>query len=99
MPWPFATNVIRYTPPMVGGTLRGFMMMLYAQDDAVRIELHDTSDALSVLRPAAGDDEGGRGLQLVNTLSWAWGTYLWQHLGKVVWCDVSVPSDCHPPDP
>ncbi|WP_354642909.1 ATP-binding protein [Kitasatospora camelliae] len=62
----------------------------------LRIEVHDASSELPVIKTADGDDEAGRGLCLVEQLSTAWGCHLREGgIGKAVWCLVSpaTPSD------
>jgi hypothetical protein len=60
--------------------------------DVVRIEVSDGASRDPVPRPAAPDAVDGRGLQLVQALSSAWGT---EHFadGKRVWCDLAVAQD------
>jgi anti-sigma regulatory factor (Ser/Thr protein kinase) len=41
----------------------------------------------------AGDSEGGRGLLLVESLSWRWG-YDLHRWGKLVWAELRVPAPC-----
>jgi serine phosphatase RsbU (regulator of sigma subunit) len=72
------TNAIRYTPGPV--TLR------LIQEGSLVCEVLDSSPALPRLRSAAGDDEGGRGLQVVSQLSHRWGARRVAG-GKVVWCE------------
>ncbi|MFF7968304.1 ATP-binding protein [Streptomyces sp. NPDC007903] len=40
-----------------------------------------------------GDSEGGRGLLLVESLSWRWG-YDLHRWGKLVWAELRVPAAC-----
>lgn len=40
-----------------------------------------------------GDSEGGRGLLLVESLSWRWG-YDLHRWGKLVWAELRVPTAC-----
>jgi anti-sigma regulatory factor (Ser/Thr protein kinase) len=60
-------------------------------DGCVRIEVHDRSRVRPVVRRSDDGLAGtGRGLQLVERLSDAWGVEL--HQGKVVWCHVCSPD-------
>jgi serine phosphatase RsbU (regulator of sigma subunit) len=77
------TNAIRYAQGPV--TLR-----LICQDTLV-CEVADSSPALPQLRDAAGDDEPGRGLQIVSRLSHRWGSRR-TPAGKVVWCEQQIPA-------
>ncbi|GGQ00456.1 ATP-binding protein [Streptosporangium pseudovulgare] len=45
-----------------------------------------------VLRDPGPDDEGGRGLCLVDLLARSWGHYRLATGGKVVWCTLTAPS-------
>ena len=54
-------------------------------------EVVDDSAALPRLRQAADDDERGRGLQVVSQIAQRWGTRR-TSAGKVVWCELAVPS-------
>lgn len=53
----------------------------------VRVEVADASDREPARRRAAGDDTGGRGLELVDGLADRWG---WQRegAGKRIWCEI-----------
>jgi len=76
------TNAIRYAEGSV--TLR-----LICEDTLV-CEVADSSPALPRMRDAAGDDERGRGLQIVSRLSHRWGSRR-TPTGKVVWCEQQIP--------
>ncbi|HMI23110.1 MAG TPA: ATP-binding protein, partial [Streptosporangiaceae bacterium] len=51
----------------------------------------DSSGALPRLRSPNGDDENGRGLQVVRQLSQRWGARRTAN-GKVVWCEQPLPG-------
>ncbi|MFD4766714.1 ATP-binding protein [Streptomyces niveus] len=54
----------------------------------VRIAVADNSKTIPMLRTATGDDdETGRGLAIIDTLTWRWGTDLLPE-GKRVWGDL-----------
>jgi Stage II sporulation protein E (SpoIIE) len=76
------TNAIRYAEGPV--TLR-----LICEDTLV-CEVADSSPALPRLWDAAGDDERGRGLQIVSRLSHRWGSRR-TPTGKIVWCEQQLP--------
>jgi serine phosphatase RsbU (regulator of sigma subunit) len=76
------TNAIRYAGGPV--TLR-----LICEDTLV-CEVADSSPALPRLWDPAGDDERGRGLQIVSRLSHRWGSRR-TPTGKVVWCEQHIP--------
>lgn len=61
--------------------------------DGISVVIHvwDASDELPVLKDLTADDEGGRGLMLVQALGKEWGTYRKAEGGKVVW--VMITSD------
>jgi hypothetical protein len=52
---------------------------------AMVIHIWDASDEVPVVKDFAADDETGRGLFLVVTLSHDWGFYRKAEGGKVVW--------------
>jgi hypothetical protein len=76
------TNAIRYAEGPV--TLR-----LICEDMLV-CEVADSAPALPRLWDADGDDERGRGLQIVSRLSHRWGSRR-TPTGKVVWCEQQIP--------
>ena len=55
------------------------------------VEVWDQAPGIPVLREAAGDEESGRGLILVNAISekWGWNPAEGQP-GKVVWAEKSL---------
>ncbi|MGI5488238.1 ATP-binding protein [Microtetraspora malaysiensis] len=67
----------------------GPVLTLTSADGALRCEVEDESPAPVRTRPAAGDDEGGRGLLLVDALSSSWGTGRTGR-GKVVWFELDA---------
>jgi two-component sensor histidine kinase len=81
------TNAIRYAEGPV--TLR------LIKERTLVCEVFDNSSALPRLRHAAGDDESGRGLQIVSRLSVRWGARR-TPTGKVVWCEQSFPRGTDP---
>lgn len=77
------TNAIRHArgPIVVRANLR---------DGFVRLEVGDAAaDRAPAPRRAAVDDEGGRGMELVEKLSARWGWQVNSH-SKVVWLDLRV---------
>jgi hypothetical protein len=76
------TNAIRYA--------EGAVTLRLIKEGSLVCEVYDNSSAVPRLRLAAGDDERGRGLQIVSRLSTRWGTRR-TPTGKVVWCEQSVP--------
>lgn len=66
---------------------------LWLVSDGISVVIHvwDASDELPVLKDLTADDEGGRGLMLVQALGKEWGTYRKAEGGKVVW--VMITSD------
>jgi anti-sigma regulatory factor (Ser/Thr protein kinase) len=68
------------------------VVLLWITSDGISLVIHvwDASDEMPVLKDmTALDDEGGRGLMLVRTLSKDWGAYR-QADGKVVWCLITA---------
>ncbi|HEX7189807.1 MAG TPA: SpoIIE family protein phosphatase [Actinomycetes bacterium] len=77
------TNALRHASGPIALTL----LLL---DEIVTIAVRDTASPLPRLRRVSYGDEGGRGLQLVATLSERWGARPTAD-GKVVWCDLTRP--------
>ncbi|GAB3663211.1 hypothetical protein GCM10027589_26700 [Actinocorallia lasiicapitis] len=75
------TNSVRYATRPVE------LRLVYT--DALLVEVQDDDSTLPVLRSAADDDEGGRGLQLVSRLSRRWGATRTSG-GKVVWFEQAL---------
>jgi serine phosphatase RsbU (regulator of sigma subunit) len=84
------TNAIRYTHGPV--TLRLLL------ERTLTCEIADSSPALPRMRYAAGDDESGRGLQIVSQLSLRWGARRTAG-GKIVWCEQQFPQGYTPAIP
>lgn len=62
----------------------------------LRLSVTDPSDRLPV-QPATGDDnEGGRGLALLDVLASSWGVLLRRPSGKTVWCRFSAAASSPP---
>ncbi|MEU8700495.1 ATP-binding protein [Streptomyces sp. NPDC048680] len=80
-----ATNALGH------GTRRGhgFLVRLCADENGVRLEVHDSRDASSEslpwVRRASDTDTSGRGLCIVGALADAWGVEDRDPYGKVVW--------------
>ena len=60
--------------------------------DQLRVDVHDTSCCLPMLVEAGADDEAGRGLMLVTTLSEEWGFYR-TPAGKAVYFTLAFAPD------
>jgi serine phosphatase RsbU (regulator of sigma subunit) len=77
------TNAIRYS--------RGEVTLRLVNERALVCEVIDGSGAMPRLRQASGDDEHGRGLQVVRQLAKRWGARR-TGTGKVVWCEQPLPG-------
>jgi len=55
------------------------------------IEVRDPNPDPPVAKQAGPQDEGGRGLLIVATLSTRWGHHAAGAGGKVVWCEIALP--------
>ncbi|MFD4476042.1 ATP-binding protein [Streptomyces sp. NPDC058471] len=76
------------TNALVHGTLddHGFLVRLDADEEEVRLELHDSRRQHPAARQAADTDLSGRGLTLVSVLSDGWGVQdADTPFGKIVW--------------
>jgi GAF domain-containing protein len=77
------TNAVRYS--------RGDVTLRLVNEKALVCEVLDNSGALPRLRQANGEDENGRGLQVVRQLAHRWGARR-TATGKVVWCEQPLPG-------
>ena len=77
------TNAVKYS--------RGDVTLRLVNEKALVCEVLDNSGALPRLRQANGEDENGRGLQVVRQLSQRWGARR-TATGKVVWCEQPLPG-------
>ena len=77
------TNALRHA----SGPIELTILLL---DEIITIAVEDSAAPLPRLRRVTDVDEGGRGLQLVATLSARWGARPTAG-GKVVWCDLPRP--------
>ena len=77
------TNAVRYS--------RGEVTLRLVNEKALVCEVLDNSGALPRLRQASGEDENGRGLQVVRQLAHRWGARR-TPTGKVVWCEQPLPG-------
>ncbi|MGW7354629.1 ATP-binding SpoIIE family protein phosphatase [Streptomyces sp. NPDC054784] len=75
-------NALRY------GDGPGTLRLLRA--DRLLVEVSDTGPDLPQIQHADAQDEGGRGLQLINMLCRRWGSCR-THTGKVVWAEQDIP--------
>ncbi|GAC1444764.1 MAG: hypothetical protein NVSMB55_22230 [Mycobacteriales bacterium] len=57
----------------------------------LRVEVRDASTRQPVMREAAPDEEGGRGLWLVREVAVRWGSYPLAE-GKCVWAEFALPA-------
>jgi PAS domain S-box-containing protein len=80
---PFAEDF----PAPVGG--REFTLRLRRGDNAVWVEVFDPDLRLPRIRSAGENDEGGRGLYLVDQLATRWGSRP-THDGKAVWFEIPI---------
>ena len=60
------------------------------RDRALTVEVADVDSHAPRMRRALEDDEGGRGMHLVNELAHRWGSRSTRH-GKVVWFELELP--------
>jgi anti-sigma regulatory factor (Ser/Thr protein kinase) len=62
----------------------------------VRIEVADAHPALPARKASAPDEDGGRGLFLVDALTADWGVSARLGPGKTVWAECALPGDAPP---
>ncbi|MEZ0070199.1 PAS domain S-box-containing protein [Streptacidiphilus sp. MAP12-20] len=68
------------------------------RDRVLSVAVEDTDGHAPRLRHAKADDEGGRGMHLVNELSHRWGSRATPD-GKVVWFELELPAGAPSPGP
>ncbi|WP_331726397.1 ATP-binding protein [Streptomyces sp. NBC_00470] len=75
------------TNALLHGTTAGHVVLvkLDADEDVVRLEVHDSRRQRPQARQATATDTSGRGLVLVNALADDWGVQDRTPLGKFVW--------------
>ncbi|MDQ8707230.1 ATP-binding protein [Streptomyces sp. LHD-70] len=75
------------TNALVHGTApgHGFLVKLDADEEVVRLEVHDSRRQHPEARQAASTDTSGRGLILVDALADRWGVEDRTPFGKIVW--------------
>ena len=78
-------NAVRY------GTGPTMQVRLVLDSAGLTVQVQDGSDAPPQPRRAEWDDEGGRGLLLIEALSSAWGHHPLPAGGKTVWARLSCP--------
>ena len=81
------TNAIRHE---AGETV--MVVVTCTWDHQLRVDVHDTSHSMPMPMDAAADDEAGRGLMLVTTLSTEWGFYR-TPTGKAVYFTLAFQDD------
>jgi anti-sigma regulatory factor (Ser/Thr protein kinase) len=67
------------------------LRLALAEGTSLLIEVRDGNPAPPVLKAAAGDHEGGRGLMIVDALCARWGYYYPARHGKAVWAELLIP--------
>jgi anti-sigma regulatory factor (Ser/Thr protein kinase) len=83
------TNAVQH----VGG--RSVMLVITCSGEALRVDVHDTSRVSPVVVEVSPDNETGRGLMLVSTLSADWGSYH-TPAGKAVYFTLALQPDLSP---
>ncbi|WP_338779347.1 ATP-binding protein [Streptomyces sp. DG1A-41] len=81
-----ATNVVKHVGEGASATL-----ILERKAECLRLEVHDKSPVIPVVREAGCGDEYGRGLHLLAAMAGDWGTVL-TAAGKAVWCEIPLSS-------
>jgi anti-sigma regulatory factor (Ser/Thr protein kinase) len=62
------------------------------------IEVRDSNPEPPILKDVASDNEGGRGLLIVDALSERWGYYHPTHRSKAVWAELLIPLPTREPE-
>ena len=94
------TNAVRASAGLIASQFAGHWapgrppvrLWLAADGQHAVIQVWDADDHMPARQDAGPDAEGGRGLQLVESLAAEWGAYMPEaSSGKVVWAVVSAP--------
>jgi anti-sigma regulatory factor (Ser/Thr protein kinase) len=86
-------NAVRHAHGVVG-------VEVDLDGDRLTVRVRDAECAGPSVRHAAAEDEGGRGLWLVEAIADSWGWDAAAAGGKVVWFEVAAaPAPCHRPAP
>ncbi len=78
-----ATNAVRHADTE-------FTVYVALDDDLLRVEVQDRNHALPEVKAPGLEDEGGRGMFLVDRLSTRWGAEREPDIGKRVWFELAV---------
>lgn len=85
------TNAVRHARPQAGRGRDFHVLLLRLAEKHLTVAVQDFDPHPPVLRHAALDDEGGRGLMLVQRQSQAWGhSPCRSGPGKVVWARLAL---------
>ncbi|MFF5756387.1 ATP-binding protein [Streptomyces longwoodensis] len=77
-----ATNVVKHVGEGAPATL-----VLECRGERLRLEMHDTSSAMPMVRTPQCDEECGRGLHLLASMVVDWGAVT-TAAGKAIWCEI-----------
>jgi len=94
-PWADVAQVVvsELTGNVVRHVRRPFTLQLTLDARALLVSVTDRSRQEPVLQPHRSDADHGRGIQLVEALSQAWGVRLVHEAGKTVWARIgTVPA-------
>jgi anti-sigma regulatory factor (Ser/Thr protein kinase) len=72
--------------------------LVVIEGTSLLIEVRDCNPEPPILKDAAGDNEGGRGLMIVDALCERWGYYHPTHRRKVVWAELLIPLPTREPE-
>jgi anti-sigma regulatory factor (Ser/Thr protein kinase) len=72
------------------GKVKPIYLCLSALAETLKIEVWDASSTPPLKRVATDEDEGGRGLVLVQAMSKEWGCEVLDTGGKIVWCECLI---------
>jgi anti-sigma regulatory factor (Ser/Thr protein kinase) len=72
--------------------------MAVTEGTSLLIEVRDCNPEPPILKDAAGDNEGGRGLMIVDALCERWGYYHPTHRRKAVWAELVIQLPTREPE-
>ena len=87
------TNAVKASAELTTIQIR----LVVVEGTSLIIEVQDCNPEPPILKNVASDDDGGRGLTIVDTLCERWGHYHPTHRSKAVWAELLIPLPTREP--
>jgi anti-sigma regulatory factor (Ser/Thr protein kinase) len=88
------TNAVKASAELTTIQIR----LVVIEGTSLLIEVRDGNPEPPMLKDAASDNEGGRGLMIVDALCERWGYYHPTHRCKAVWAELLIPLPTREPE-